>query len=359
MLIKNKNFKTIWYDQISDNVQIIDQTKLPFYLEVVSLQNLNDVLTAIKDMKVRGAPLIGATAAFGIYLACKEDNSIERINEAAIKIKKTRPTAVNLFWAVDRMVSKLNSNKTIKYNKDVLLEEAKKICKEDIEKCKKIGQNGLSLIKKVASKKSEVNILTHCNAGWLATVDWGTATAPIYYARDNNINVHVWVDETRPRNQGAALTSYELNNEGIKNTIITDNSAGLLMQRGKIDLCIVGADRVTKNGHVANKIGTFLKAVIAKEFNVPFYVAIPTNTIDWKISDYKDIIIEERDPYELSKLKGLDENNNLKTINIYPKGSKIYNPSFDITPNKFVDAFITEKGIVKASSDEIMKLNNE
>ena len=211
---------------------------------------------------------------------------------------------------------------------------------------------------KIARKKSEVNILTHCNAGWLATVDWGTATAPIYYARDNNINIHVWVDETRPRNQGSSLTSYELNNERINNTIITDNTAGLLMQRGKIDLCSVGADRVTSNGHVANKIGTFLKAVIAKEFNIPFYVAIPTNTIDWEITDYNDILVEERDSNELSTLEGLDENNKLKTISIYPKESKVYNPAFDITPNKFVDALITEKGIVRARKDEIIKLKD-
>ena len=310
-------------------------------------------------MKVRGAPLIGATAAFGMYLALKETNSVEKIYEAALKIKKTRPTAVNLFWAVDKMLSKIDMKHSLNKNKEILLFEAKKICEEDIEKCKKIGQNGLDLIKEIAKNKSQVNILTHCNAGWLATVDWGTATAPIYYARDNNINVHVWVDETRPRNQGSALTSYELNNERINNTIITDNSAGLLMQRGKIDICLVGADRVTSNGHVANKIGTFLKAVIAKEFNIPFYVAIPTNTIDWRISDYNDIQVEERNTNELTTLRGLDENNKLKTINIYPKDSKVYNPAFDITPNKFVDALITEKGIVRPRQDEMTKLKND
>ncbi len=358
MLINKKKFKTIWYNNSKDNVQIIDQTKLPFTFEIVSLNVLEDVLVAIKNMKVRGAPLIGATAAFGMYLALKETNSVKKIYEAANKIKKTRPTAVNLFWAVDKMLSKIDMNNSLNKNKEILLSEAKKICEEDIDKCKKIGQNGLNLIKKIARKKSEVNILTHCNAGWLATVDWGTATAPIYYARDNNINIHVWVDETRPRNQGSSLTSYELNNEGINNTIITDNTAGLLMQRGKIDLCLVGADRVTSNGHVANKIGTFLKAVIAKEFNIPFYVAIPTNTIDWEITDYNDILVEERDSNELSTLEGLDENNKLKTISIYPKESKVYNPAFDITPNKFVDALITEKGIVRARKDELIKLKD-
>ena len=198
-------------------------------------------------------------------------------------------------------------------------------------------------------KKGLVNILTHCNAGWLATIDWGTATAPIYFAKKNNLNVHVWVDETRPRNQGAYLTSYELNNEGVKNTIITDNTAGLLMQRGQIDLCIVGADRVTKTGYVANKIGTFIKAVLAKEFNVPFYVAIPTNTIDWNTEKYEDIIIEERSDSELSYITGIDDRNEISRVKIYPNDSNVYNPAFDITPNKFVESFITEKGIVRAS----------
>lgn len=359
MLINNKNYRTIWYDKKKDNVKIIDQTKLPFKFQIISLNNLNDVLIAIKDMKVRGAPLIGATAAFGFYLALKEDNSLKNIKEISYKIKKTRPTAVNLFWAVERMISKVNLNNTVSSNKEKLLQEAILICEEDIERSKEIGKNGFGLINKIAEKKNKVNILTHCNAGWLATVDWGTATAPIYYARDNKVNLHVWVDETRPRNQGASLTSYELNNEKIANTIITDNTAGLLMQRGQIDLCIVGADRVTAKGDVANKIGTFLKAVIAKEFNIPFFVAIPTNTIDWKTTDYKKVVIEERSHEELSEITGVDSKNKIRKVNIYPKGSNIYNPAFDITPLKFIDGFITEKGIIEAKEENIKKLKNE
>ena len=359
MLINKKTYRTIWYNKEKDNVQIIDQNKLPFELEITSLSNLNDVLLAIKEMKVRGAPLIGATAAYGVYLAFKEYNSQKTINEAAKKIKNTRPTAVNLFWAVDRMMSKIDFNYPKNKIEESLLKEANNICEEDINKCKKIGEFGLEIIKNIKKSKNKINILTHCNAGWLATIDWGTATAPIYYARNNNIDVHVWVDETRPRNQGSSLTSYELNNEGIENTIITDNSAGLLMQKGEIDICIVGADRVTSTGHVANKIGTFLKAVIAKEFNIPFYVAIPTNTIDWEIKQYEDIIIEERDGKELREIKGLDENNVLRLVDIYPKNSKVYNPAFDITPNKFVEAFITNKGIIQARADEIIKIKND
>ena len=360
MLINNKSFRTIWYHKDSESVQIIDQTKLPFVLEILSLKSLNDILEAINLMKVRGAPLIGATAAYGIYLAYRELKDKSTIEEAALKIKNTRPTAVNLFWAVDKMMARIDKNINHYEMESILLKEAEKICETDVEACKKIGINGLELIHDIYKKKNDtVNILTHCNAGWLATIDWGTATAPIYLAKKNNINVHVWVDETRPRNQGASLTSYELNNEEVENTIIADNSAGLLMQRKQIDLCIVGADRVTTAGHVANKIGTFLKAVIAKEFNIPFYVAIPVNTIDWKTKHYKDIIIEERNEAELSKLTGLDEENKIKTVHIYPNNSKVYNPAFDITPSKFIKSIITNKGIVEAKEDGIAKLKDD
>ena len=360
MLINNKTYRTIWYDNISESVKIIDQTKLPFKLEVISLKKLDDVIRAINEMKVRGAPLIGATAAYGVYLAFKELKNKSKIMEAASKIKATRPTAINLFWAVNKMLSKIDDNLNTNEIEKVLFTEAEEICENDIEQCKKIGINGLEIIKKIyKDKKEKVNILTHCNAGWLATIDWGTATAPIYFAKKNNLNVHVWVDETRPRNQGASLTSYELNNEGVKNTIITDNTAGLLMQRGLIDLCIVGADRVTNEGHVANKIGTFMKAVMAKEFDIPFYVAIPTTTIDWKTKNYKDIIIEERADTELSQITGLDEENKIRTIKIYPNDSKVYNPAFDITPNKFISSFITDKGIINANYNEIARLKDE
>ena len=359
MLINNNPYRTIWFDKASESVKIIDQTKLPFKLEIVSLKTLDEVIFAINEMQVRGAPLIGATAAYGIYLAYRELKNKNKIKEQATKIMDTRPTAYNLFWAVNKMLSKIDDTKNELEIEKTLLNEAEGICENDVEQCKKIGIHGLDIIKKIHEKKGLVNILTHCNAGWLATIDWGTATAPIYFAKKNNLNVHVWVDETRPRNQGASLTSYELNNEGVKNTIITDNTAGLLMQRGLIDLCIVGADRVTNEGHVANKIGTFMKAVMAKEFDIPFYVAIPTTTIDWKTKNYKDIIIEERADTELSQITGLDEENKIRTIKIYPNDSKVYNPAFDITPNKFISSFITDKGIINANYKEIARLKDE
>ena len=264
MLIKNKNYRTIWYDKKKDNVKIIDQTQLPFKLKILSLKSLDDVLIAIKNMQVRGAPLIGATAAYGIYLAYRELKNKEKIYEASKKIKSTRPTAVNLFWAVEKMMKVINQNLPSNETENKLLKEANDLCEEDIENCKKIGEFGFDIIKKISERKKKINVLTHCNAGRLATIDWGTATAPIYLAKKNNLDIHVWIDETRPRNQGALLTSYELNNENVDNTVITDNTAGLLMQRKEIDLCIVGADRVTHTGHVANKIGTLLKAVMMK-----------------------------------------------------------------------------------------------
>ncbi len=359
MLINNKPYKTIWYDKVSDSVKIIDQTKLPFSLKILSLKTLEDVIKAINEMKVRGAPLIGATAAYGIYLAYRNLKNKNKIKEKADMIMNTRPTAFNLFWAVKTMLSKIDNAKNKLEMEKILFNQAEEICKNDIEQCKKIGKNGLDIIKRIHEVKGEVNILTHCNAGWLATIDWGTATAPIYFAKKNDLNLHVWVDETRPRNQGASLTSFELNNERVKNTIITDNTAGLLMQRGKIDLCLVGADRVTKTGHVANKIGTFLKAVIAKEFNIPFYVAIPTNTIDWKAEKYEDIIIEERADNELTHITGLDKYNKINTVKIYPNDSNVYNPSFDITPNKFIKSFITEKGVIDTNYMKLTSLKNE
>ncbi len=360
MLINNKSYRTIWYDKKIEAVNIINQTKLPFDLEINSLYSLADALEAINQMKVRGAPLIGATAAYAIYLAYRELKDKNRIHDAALKIKNTRPTAINLFWAVDRMLKIIDKDKSPHEIERILLKQAENICEKDIEACKRIGINGLGLIKNIYQKKKKtVNILTHCNAGWLATVDWGTATSPIYLAKRNNIDVHVWVDETRPRNQGAYLTSYELNNEGVDNTIIVDNSAGLLMQRKQIDLCIVGADRVTCTGHVANKIGTFLKAVIAKEFEIPFYVAIPTNTIDWNIKDFSKIKIEERSYDELSKITGLDDKNEIKTVSIYPRDSKIYNPAFDVTPNKFINSLITDRGIVNPEEKYISRLKDD
>jgi len=300
-------------------------------------------------MEVRGAPLIGATAAYGIVLSIIEKNDLSFLKKSSEELIASRPTAINLKWAVDRMLKKLSGVN----DKDIFkiaLNEAKAIVEEDVGFCKDIGLNGLNIIEKIANKKRDtVNILTHCNAGWLATIDWGTATSPIYQAHQKGIKVHVWVDETRPRNQGANLTSYELNEEGIPNTIITDNAGGILMQRGQVDMCIVGTDRTLSNGDVCNKIGTYLKALAAKDNNVPFYVALPSSTIDWNIKDHKQIPIEERNSEELSHVEGLDKDNKLQKVLIYPQKSKAKNLAFDVTPAKFVTGLITEKGVCEAS----------
>ncbi|MBJ57321.1 MAG: S-methyl-5-thioribose-1-phosphate isomerase [Rickettsiales bacterium] len=358
MRINERKYRTIWYDEKEDGVFIIDQTKLPFEVSIVRLNTLDDVLNSINNMQVRGAPLLGATAAFGLYLAYKRDMKIESLNLAAKKIKNTRPTAINLFWAIDRVMKSVNFKQPKKNLKKSLLNEAIEICDEDIKSCKKIGKYGYEIIKN-KNRNKKINILTHCNAGWLATIDWGTATAPIYYARDKKIDLHIWVDETRPRNQGALLTSFELNNEKISNTVIADNAGGLLMQRGEVDLCITGADRVLKNGYVINKIGTYLKALAAKQHNIPFYVAIPSSTIDWDSNNYKDIIIEERNVDELNKISGLDDNGNVKKIHIYSENSRAYNPAFDITPNNLITGLITEKGIIEAEIKSLEKIKYE
>ena len=356
MRIEGKEYRTIWFEEKDQVVKIIDQTKLPHKFIIKDLKTAKDVINAIKTMEVRGAPLIGATAAYGIVLAIIENNNHDFIKKSSEDLIKSRPTAINLKWAVDRMIKKLsgvNHNEVLK----VALEEAKLICEEDIKFCENIGLNGLKIIEEIYNKKKDtVNILTHCNAGRLATIDWGTATSPIYHAHKKGIKVHVWVDETRPRNQGANLTSYELNEEEIPNTIIADNTGGILMQRGKVDICIVGTDRTIATGDVANKIGTYLKALAAKDNDVPFYVALPSSTIDWETKDFKDIPIEERNSEELSHAEGLDENNNLKKILIYPKKSKAMNLAFDVTPAKYVTGLITEKGVCEASTEGLKKL---
>ena len=268
----------------------------------------------------------------------------------------SRPTAINLKWAVDRMMKKLsgvNSNEIL----NLAISEAKSICEEDIGFCKSIGLHGLKIIEEIAKKKKDkVNILTHCNAGWLATINWGTATSPIYHAHKKGIKVHVWVDETRPRNQGANLTSYELNEENIPNTIIADNTGGILMQRGEVDMCITGTDRTLSTGDVANKVGTYLKALAAFDNKVPFYVALPSSTIDWNLKNSKDIPIEERNSEELSHVEGLDKNNKISKVLIYPEKSKAMNLAFDITPAKYVTGLITEKGVCEASTTGLKKL---
>ena len=348
MRINGKKFRTIWYE--NDVVKIIDQTKLPHQFIIKELKTVKDAINAIKVMEVRGAPLIGGTAAYGIVLAVMEKNDFNSLKQNSEDLIQSRPTAINLKWSVNRMMKKLtgvNSNKIL----EIALAEAKIICEEDVKFCEKIGINGLKIIEEIYNKKQDtVNILTHCNAGWLATIDWGTATSPIYHAHKKGIPIHVWVDETRPRNQGANLTSFELNEEEVPNTIIADNTGGILMQRGEVDMCIVGTDRTLSTGDVCNKIGTYLKALAAYDNNIPFYVALPSSTIDWDINDFRKIPIEERNTEELSHIDGLDENKNVKKVLIYPKKSKSMNLAFDITPAKYVTGLITEKGICEAST---------
>ena len=356
MKIEGKQYCTIWFDKKNQIVKIIDQTKLPHQFIIKDLKTVKDAINAIKSMEVRGAPLIGGTAAYGIVLAVIEKNDPNFIKQSSELLIKSRPTAINLKWAVDRMMKKItgiNINETLK----VALDEAKTICEEDVKYCENIGLNGVKIIEEIYNKKKDtVNILTHCNAGWLATINWGTATSPIYHAHKKGIPIHVWVDETRPRNQGANLTSFELNEEEIPNTIIADNTGGILMQRGEVDICIVGTDRTLSTGDVCNKIGTYLKALAAKDNDIPFYVALASSTIDWDIKDFKDIPIEERTSEELSHLEGLDESGKIKKVLIYPKKSKSLNLAFDITPAKYVTGLITEKGICEASIEGLKGL---
>jgi methylthioribose-1-phosphate isomerase len=354
MKIEGKNYKTICFE--NNLVKIIDQTKLPHKFEIKKLKTFNDAVSAIKNMEVRGAPLIGATAAYGLVLSILEKNDLDFLKRSSENLINSRPTAINLKWAVDRMMKKIlgaEQNEIL----NLAITEAKNICDEDEKFCNQIGLNGLKLIEEIYNRKNKtINILTHCNAGWLATINWGTATSPIYHAHKKGIPVHVWVDETRPRNQGANLTSFELNEEGINNTIIADNTGGILMQRGEVDLCIVGTDRTLSNGDVCNKIGTYLKALAAYDNNIPFYVALPSSTIDWEIKDHKQIPIEVRNPEELSHLEGFDELGNIKKIQIYPKKSKSLNLAFDVTPAKYVTKLITEKGICDASFEGLNNL---
>jgi len=354
MKIEGKEYRTIWFE--NNVVKIIDQTKLPYKFIIKDLKTVKDAINAIKTMEVRGAPLIGATAAYGLVLAIIENNDQSFLKKSSEELINSRPTAINLKWAVDRMMKKLsgvNNNELLK----VALDEAKAICEEDVKFCENIGLNGLKIIEEIYNKKKDkVNILTHCNAGWLATINWGTATSPIYHAHKKGIPIHVWVDETRPRNQGANLTSYELNEEEVPNTIIADNTGGILMQRAEVDMCIVGTDRTLSTGDVANKIGTYLKALAAHDNNVPFYVALPSSTIDWDIKDFKKIPIEERNSEELSHVEGVDEKGNVKKVKIYPKKSKAMNLAFDITPAKYVTGLITEKGVCEASEKGLKKI---
>lgn len=351
--------RTIWLAQDGHSVEIIDQTALPHELVVAKLENSKQAEIAIKDMLVRGAPLIGATAAFGMALAMREDCSDENLYQAYDMLYKTRPTAVNLRWALDDMLEKLKPA-NFDDRVEIAYKRAQEIADEDVKICHDIGNNGLEVIRKIYNEKNKpevFNILTHCNAGWLATVDWGTALAPIYQAHDAGIPVHVYVDETRPRNQGASLTAWELKQHGVPFDLIVDNVGGHLMQHGMIDMCIVGTDRTTSKGDVCNKIGTYLKALAAFDNDVPFYVALPSPTIDWSVGDgIKEIPIEERSPKEVTHMKGQNQKGDVEEVLITIKDCNVKNYGFDVTPARLVTGLITEKGVCEASKKGLIDL---
>lgn len=356
MQVNGSSYRCIWTEADGRSVAIIDQTKLPHRFEIVTLRTLEEAILAISDMLVRGAPLIGATAAYGVCLGLNEDCSDTRLEAVCAALIAARPTAVNLRWAVERMRSLL-SKLPPEHRLEAAYTEAAALCDEDVRVNEDIGEHGLEIIReKYAEKNETVHILTHCNAGWLATVDWGTALAPVFKAHAAGTPVHVWVDETRPRNQGAHLTSWELASAGIDHHLIADNSGGHLMQQGQVDLCIVGTDRTTCTGDVCNKIGTYLKALAAADNNVPFYVALPSSTIDWTLEQGTDIPIEERDQEEVLCVSGLSEDGEVRRVRIAPEQTQAANPAFDVTPARLVTGLITERGICKASKEALLSL---
>lgn len=363
MIVGNQHYRTIWIDENDKTtVKIIDQSKLPFQFTIVGLASVSEVADSIKDMRVRGAGLIGAAAGYGMYLAALEASKGKNFDDEMKKFTHqligTRPTAVNLKWAVDRQIAVINKQKTLSEKIEAALHTAEEIANEDAFSCRKIGEYGFEILKNLGEKKKDgvLNILTHCNAGWLAFVDYGTATAPIYKAFEMGMNLHVWVDETRPRNQGARLTAWELGKQGIPHTVIADNTGGHLMQHNLVDIVITGSDRTTRTGDVANKIGTYLKALAANDNNVPFYVALPSSTFDWGIEDgLKQIPIEERDADEVRWMEGTTKNG-LEKVLIMPESSRAANYAFDVTPARLVTGLITERGVCKAEKKDIQRL---
>lgn len=349
MKIDGKSTRSIWLEPDGWSVGIIDQTFLPYRLERLRLAGCEDAAHAIKSMQTRGAPLIGAVAAYGVALALREDASDENLERAYAALLATRPTAINLKWALDEMMAAVR-NRPRDQRVAAAYERAAEICDEDVAINETIGRNGLKLIEDIAARKrpgEKINVLTHCNAGWLATVDWGTATAPIYMAHEKGMPIHVWVDETRPRNQGASLTAFELGQHGVPHTVIPDNTGGHLMQHGEVDIVIVGTDRVTAQGDVCNKIGTYLKALAAKDNGVPFYVALPSPTIDFTVSDgVTEIPIEQRAGEEVSAMTGRTRDGRIESVTIVPEGSQVANYGFDVTPARLITGLITERGIV-------------
>lgn len=361
MNVNGQHYRTIWLHN-KTTVQIIDQRHLPHRFVIEDLRTVDETANAIKEMHLRGAGLIGAAAGFGIYLAAleyaKSDDFMPKMHIAGEKLKATRPTAVNLEWAVNRQLEELSTANSVSEKIDITLKTAQAIADEDAAACKNIGEQGLSLIETISQKKEgeTVHILTHCNAGWLAFVDYGSATAPIYAAHEKGLKVHVWVDETRPRNQGARLTAWELGQHGVPHTVIADNVGGHLMQHGMVDLVITGTDRVTRAGDVANKIGTYLKALAANDNDVPFYVALPSSTFDWDKRDgLKEIPIEERGSEEVKYIQGLD-GEQIRRVLLTPPDSPAVNYGFDVTPSRLVTGLITERGICDASEDSILAL---
>ncbi|ARE41658.1 Methylthioribose-1-phosphate isomerase [Rhodovulum sp. P5] len=357
MKIDGTHYRSIWREA-DGTVRIIDQRWLPHELRIVPLNSREDFATAIRDMWVRGAPLIGATAAYGVAVQMARDPSDASLSETWEVLHATRPTAINLRWALDEMTRVLKPLSPAD-RAEAAFARAAEICDEDVEINRRIGVNGLEIIRDIAKKKGggRVNVLTHCNAGWLATVDWGTATSPVYHAVEDGIDIHVFVDETRPRNQGAQLTAWEMNHHGVSHDLIVDNAGGHLMQHGEIDLCIVGTDRTTAQGDVCNKIGTYLKALAAHDNGVPFYVALPSPTIDWTVKDgVREIPIEERSQAEVTHVQGRMNSGLVGMVQISPDGTPARNPAFDVTPARLVTGLITERGVAEASATGLAAL---
>jgi len=360
MNVKGKAYRTVWLE--GKTVKIIDQRKLPHSFEIETLKSTAEVIRAIREMHVRGAPAIGMAAAYGMYLAaleaCKSGDFERSLQDAALKLKSTRPTAINLAWAVECMLQAAKAARRVQEKVSAILKEAQNLAEEEVENCRRIGQQGLGLLEQISRRKAAapVRIMTHCNAGWLACVDYGTATAPIYEAVRQGMALHVWVSETRPRNQGAKLTAWELEQQGVSYSLIVDNAAGLLMKKNLVDLVIVGGDRVTRCGDVANKIGTYLKALAAKDNNVPFYVAIPSSSIDWKMKDgLAEIPIEERDANEVRYVDGLF-GSAVGQVLICPPRADAVNYAFDVTPAGLITGIITERGVCQASETGLRHL---
>jgi methylthioribose-1-phosphate isomerase len=361
MKVGGRHYRTIFMADDGEAVLAIDQTKLPFAFTLTSLRSVDEAAAAIRTMIVRGAPLIGATAAYGVALAMRADPSDPALERATAVLAATRPTAINLHWALARMARVLRPVPR-QLRAAAAFEEAARIADEDVACCRAIGEHGAALIRAIAARKQggPVNVLTHCNAGWLACIDWGTALSPVYAAHNSGLEVHVWVDETRPRNQGAALTAFELAAHGVPHTVIADNAGGHLMQQGQVDLCLVGSDRTTATGDVANKIGTYLKALAARDNGVPFYAALPFSTIDWTLSDgVREIPIEERAAVEVTHMTGRTQDGSVVAVEIVAPGSGAANPAFDVTPARLVTGIITERGVAEASREGLLALYPE